>query len=383
MSGAPPGRNARPINQRWPDAEQTLLLQAALGEAPIAQAAWAEWSQRIGIDDQEASTQRIFPLLYRNLAALEVNCPELERLKGVYRYHWVSNQLLRDDARNAFHALHEGKIETLSLNGLALAETHYLDPATRPIVEVDVLVHPHDAQRAFALLTELGYVPAPGFTGHRLRTGARDAMVLRNPAGRSLSLRWHSLPQSIGDEDLWPASVPLKIVATPARVPCAADQLLLSCVDASAGSSPDPIGFVADAVSVIRTSGHQLDWARLLERADARGCNVAVLDALVHLQPHIDIPAAVTQELRSAAVSRTERLAHWAAARSHARVPFYFLQWDRYRRQRAAGGPGASTSFAEYMAEFWDLDGRRQLAKTVFSKAVRLRPRRASALADA
>ena len=107
-------------------------------------------------------------------------------------------------------------------------------------------------------------------------------------------------------------------------------------------------------------------------RPIARECSVALLDALGHLERKLDVgvPPSVMGRLRAARPSRAERLAHRVAARPFAHGNVYALEWDRYRRLRAADAPGVPTNFVSYMVERWNLDGYRELARMLGRKAV-------------
>jgi hypothetical protein len=373
------GHTGRGAEHALPDPAQTLLLRAAVAEADAARAAWEQWYPTTDIDALDWDAHRMFPLLYRNLEAVGIDCPDLPRLKGVYRHYWYANQLLLRDARVALQALRDNEIETLALKGLALTAMHYRDGGTRPMNDVDVLVHPRDAPSAVRVLRELGYVhrgPLPLEVELRIRhaiplysESGRELQARGHGTGAPLDLHWYTRASSVGDEDLWIDSVPLVIAGVETRALCPSDQLLHACVRSGA-----PMRWLADAATVIRASGDQLDWDRLVDRAITRQCSVSLLDGLGHLERLLDVgvPPSVMGRLRAARPSRAERLAHRVAARPYAHGYVYALEWDRYRRLRGAGAPGVPTNFASYMVERWNLDGYRELARLLARKALQV-----------
>jgi Uncharacterised nucleotidyltransferase len=181
--------------------------------------------------------------------------------------------------------------------------------------------------------------------------------------------------QSVGDEDLWTASKPLTVAGVDTRALCPADQLLHICVH-GVSATPAPMRWLADAVIVIRTSGDQLAWERVIDRAIARGCTVALLDALIHLEGHVSIPAWVIDRLRAAPASRAERLAHATAVSGYKHVQFMLGEWDRYSRLRAARVPGVQPNYAAYLIDCLSLDGYSELAVMLGRKALQIVRRR-------
>src|SRR4051812_10485156 len=355
----------------WPDAGETLMLRAALGPPDVARAAWDEWYASTDIEALDYDAHRLFPLIYRRLVELGVDSPELPRLKGVYRHYWYGNQLLLRDAAIAIRALGDNGVETLVLKGLGLTARHYRDGGTRPMYDVDVLVRPDDVARALEVIGEIGFRPY-GTRPLDLQLRSRYGIGLHNDAGRELDLHWYATFQSAGDDDFWSASVPVEIAGVQTRVLCPADQLLHVCVHGLSGASPAPLRWIADALTVIRSSGDELDWNRLVERAVARECTVTLAGGLSCLEREFQpgIPVDVIERLRAAPSSLAERWAHRVVARGQRHGAFYALNWHRYRRLRAARAPGVQPNFLAYLCDCWDVSGYGELGRLVASKAV-------------
>jgi hypothetical protein len=348
-------------------------LRAALLDPDRALPAWREWTARVDVDDLDWDCQRVLPLLYRNIAPLGVDSPDMDRMKGVYRHYWYGNQLLLRDAAGALRALHGVGIETVVLKGLALSTLHYHDGGTRPMADVDVLVRPSDVKRALSVLADAGYSPyATRSLDLQLRT--RHAICVRNGADRPLDLHWYALFQSAGDEDFWDAAVPLEVAGVSTRALCPADQLLHVCVHGLSWASPAPIRWLTDAATVIRSSAGALDWDRLVERALARECTVTLSAALGHLTRLLEVPVPreVIERLGRARPSRIERLAHALSVRGTTHGAFYLLHWDRYRRLRRAGAPGVQRNYVAYVRDCWDVDSLGAMGRVLASKAVQI-----------
>src|SRR5690554_5979270 len=80
--------------ESWrPSQEQELLVRAATGEGERARAAWQQWISNVDLAKLDAGSQRILPLLYRNLQRLGIKAPEMEVMGQKYRRTWAFNQV--------------------------------------------------------------------------------------------------------------------------------------------------------------------------------------------------------------------------------------------------------------------------------------------------
>ncbi len=62
----------------YPTRQQELLLRAALLDGDSARESWKEWRSAIDIDLIDLGSQRLLPLLYRNLNRLEIEDPSAD-----------------------------------------------------------------------------------------------------------------------------------------------------------------------------------------------------------------------------------------------------------------------------------------------------------------
>ena len=130
------------------DWEAFTALAIAEGVAPLLYSAWKPHGYPPGLPaGQQARFQQAYlQSAGRNLLYLG----ELEKI------------------RQAFAAQH---IDCLPLKGAALAGTLYPDPATRPMSDLDLLVHPAQLRPALGVLRRLGY-SLENFTYHAILWGA-------------------------------------------------------------------------------------------------------------------------------------------------------------------------------------------------------------------
>lgn len=301
-----------------------LLLRAVLLDPEEARRSWERWRAGRTLEAADLASIRLFPLVYRNLTESGLDEADLNTLKGTYRAVWVRNHVLFERAAAGLRSLHEAGVRTLLLKGAALTVAHYRDEGVRPMDDVDVLVPSRDAEHALAALS------AAGWTADAAVPPQVRAVLLHDEAG-SLDLTW-SL-----DDAFWQASVEAELQGVPTRVLGAADQLLHVAAQGGRWSLVPQVRWLADAATIHRSAGSELDWERLVGEATRRRMTALLTAALEHLEAAVDIsaPQWVLERLRSAPKAPLERWAQRAATRPPSvggRLP---VALDRYRRLSA------------------------------------------------
>jgi hypothetical protein len=345
-----------------PSVEQALVLKAALSPSEQGRIAWERWRATVDFDEIDHGSTRLLPLVYRNLGTEAFDAEVGGRMKGIYRRAWSHNQMLFRRAAAAIAVLTEAGIETMVLKGASLSVLAYGSAGVRPMDDVDVLVPIECRVEAVETLRAAGWRPekADAETWARVH----HSMGIEGPEGGNLDLHWFSLWQPARDEPLWQRAVPLELSGVPTLAPCPADQLLLVCVHGTPWSPLPPFRWIADAAAVIRSSGEDLDWDRLVSEAERRQLTAASAAALAYLRGEfgLAVPAAALERLRAAPASRHERAAFRAACRPDGPLRTLRMAWDRYRRLRdldtGAPRPDGFVSFARC---FWGLDSVWQL----------------------
>lgn len=345
-----------------PTAEQLLVLHAALDEPPAALRAWRSWRAAFEFDDVDHGSTRLLPLVYRNLGPEAFDAEVGGRLKGLYRRAWSHNQLVFKRAAEAIGVLAEAGIETLTIKGASLALLTYGDAGVRPMDDADLLVPIGCTRDALAALEAAGW--QPDHEDPPAWTAVHHSLGFAGPDGGNVDLHWFSLWQPARDDELWAASIPFELAGAATRAPCPADQLLLACVHGTPWSPLPPFRWIADAVTVVRSAGADLDWERLVAEARRRQLTVAAAAALAYLREELSVavPEEALSELGAAPASRHERAAFRAAGRSDSPLRTLRMAWDRYRRLRDldTGGP-RPTGFVDFARRFWGLGSVWQL----------------------
>jgi len=345
-----------------PTAAQLLVLHAALDEREAARTAWERWRAVVEFDDVDHGSTRLLPLVYRNLGPDSFDAEVGGRLKGLYRRSWSQNQLLFKRAAGAIAALEGAGIETLVTKGASLATLSYGDVGVRPMDDADVLVPIDKTTEAIEVLIAAGW--SADHDDPAAWTQVHHSLGFAGPGGGNMDLHWFALWQPARDDALWEASVPMELAGVATRAPSPADQLLLACVHGTPWSPLPPFRWIADAVTVIRAAGEELDWGRLAAEAERRQLTIASAAALAYLRDEFaaPVPLPTLERLTAAPASRHERAAFEAACRPDSPARTLRMAWDRYRRLRDldTGAPRPS-SFPSFARRFWGLDSVWQL----------------------
>lgn len=165
-------------------------LRASLQQHPV------DWSTLIRLSKQH----KIWPLLYWQLKSI---CPELvpPATLARLRQDFLDNATLAhrhsQTLTDLINQLQTHQIRALPFKGPTLAVAGYGNLTLRTAGDLDLLVHPAEADRAIQLLAEQGYRPAAG-TGPRrpVEQQPHGQLELIHPdrAGLVVDLHWRLLP---------------------------------------------------------------------------------------------------------------------------------------------------------------------------------------------
>lgn len=355
-----------------PEPDQRLLLRAALLEPVGVRSAWQEWRRTGGsVESVDMATFRLLPLVYRSLETARVEDPDLPRLRGIYRHAWASNQRLAHPVGLALDSLRSNGIPTMLLKGAAVSLAHYRDLGARPMDDVDVLVPLHDAERALAMLEAEGWSMLVSIGTSRILRSAHATPIV-GPDGAQIDLHWRVLVESARDEDFWSAAAPAELGGAATLVPGPAEQLLHTCAHAMRHPAAS-LRWIADAAVIIRSSGHAMDWGRLLAGVAARGVPLRTATALSVLVELLGpaVPHEVLDELNAMPPGPYERIILRLALRPVTAGGFVQL-WELYRRHLADAGDDRmlSPDFLQYVADILQLPTRRAIATWLAKRAV-------------
>ena len=352
---------AFPEGGAWPTRNQAVLLAAALRSGEAARQAWQTWKHAVDFEaGLDGGSYRLLPLVYRNLSQQGLDDPLLGRLKGVYRLTWYKNQLLFRTLGEILQRLSAAGIPTLLLKGAALTQLYYRDLGLRPMDDTDVLVPEAQLSAALETLTRAGWSPKvlalDKLTAeHR---ALRPSCGFSDGAGRELDLHWHVLMECCepgADVDFWSSALPETFEGTATQTLSTTDHLLHICLHGLAPNVVPPVRWIADAMTLLRVAGPQVDWDLLCERAEARGLSLLLHGALHYLQveQQAPVPATALSRLQAAPATAQQQREYRARTQPVGVLGALPVGWSLYRRQRPPRGPlgelKSLVGFPEYM----------------------------------
>jgi len=301
----------------WPDEAQTRLLKAALFDGGEAVSNFEQWMERVHVDKLDYASYRMIPLLYDNLSRLGVVHPEMNRFKGIARYHWMKNQLVIHQVPGLLSHLHDAGIRTALLKGLALIERYYIDPSLRPMNDIDLLVPYDDAMRAAEVMMASGWNPMYAADLDMLRNTSgrrmRNGMCFVNAKKMECDLHWSVLHDSTwrgADDAFWEKSEPVTFAGAPTHFLNPTHQLLHTCLHGGRYNEFHPMRWIGDALYILRKDGDKIDWDELIELGRFHHMLLVLRSALDLLANELraPVPAVAREKMRHIRPTRMETI---------------------------------------------------------------------------
>ncbi len=254
-----------------------------------------------------AAREGVEPLLYATLRGLPwVPSGLVEQSRQVYLAQGLRNALLFRELEVALAALTEAGIPTLVLKGAALIPRLYSNPALRPMVDLDVLLHQEDVPAARRRLEDLGYQPALLEPADGLTLAFENELLLTRAdrTETAVELHWslfdsphyqHRLPMGW----FWETAVEAQVGNTPVRILGPEAELLYLCGHLALHHRGQGLLWQHDLAALLAAGADTLDWDALL----ARGQAMELLLPLQTLLPRLarewgtPVPAPVLERL--------------------------------------------------------------------------------------
>jgi putative nucleotidyltransferase-like protein len=297
----------------WPTPGQELLLRAALTPGPKALEAWEAWKADHDLIESQLDhgSFRLLPLVYKNLVAMGADEPLMPRLKGIYRYWWCTNQRLFHRAAIIINTLEQAGIRTLVLKGASASVAYYRDRGARPMGDIDLLVSHDHASAAIARLGTIGLRPARPRVADLIRYQHSVRMV--HDTGEALDLHWHVLAECIhrdADHGFWKRAAPIRVLDAPSLALGPTDALLHAIVHGMRWNAEPTVRWVADAMTILRSSEDAIDWVGLHREASRLRVLLRLRAGLEYLEDAMDapIPYRAMARLRGAHPAAIEHL---------------------------------------------------------------------------
>jgi len=349
-----------------PTAEQTLLLRAACLAGKEAIEAWREWRSIVDIDRIDAGSQRLFPLLYRNLHKHGIEDDLMNSFRSVRRYIWYKNQVLFHHLSGLLQLFFRKKIETMILKGAAMVLLYYRDYGLRYMSDFDLLISREEAVSAITILLKSGWRPRERSVESSLPRfiESQPAQHFQHPSGQVCDLHWQCPLQSPapGEKvDFRKEAIPLKLKDIPLRAFDPTDQLLHVSVHGASWNVIPPLRWAADAMEILNTSGDKIDWNRFVDRVRRLRLILPARDTMNYLREFLDapIPGSALEEMMKLPVTRRERVEYQLQSSPDNRSGPLLrlrLRYREYLRRGNHGGRYKWLRFPAYLQHTWGLD---------------------------
>jgi hypothetical protein len=250
--------------QRPGDPQVAALLPAAVAAAQpgvgIVELAAGHGLAQLLLAHLRAAKAAVLPAVSLRLFALS----KLEAHTAAVRARLTSE---------ALDALAGADIPLLVLKGAALAQMVYADAVCRPMRDVDVLIRPRDARRAYETLRQVGFTPGEGESGprHHHLPGlwkAEDGVVADIELHHELLARVPFVARQTYD-DLRPAAQPFRWGGRTLQTLGPEDMLWHLYAHAFVINTLCPgirLISIADLIHVVETWVDVLDWDLLRRR---------------------------------------------------------------------------------------------------------------------
>jgi hypothetical protein len=269
-----------------------------------------DWTSLVDLTAHEGTA----PLLHSHLRRLDLlrRVPPVQRrrLTDIAQRTWAMNAALVAHWAEATAALGQAGIETLTLKGMALAQTVYPEPGLRSMADIDLLVRPADRIAAMDVLRGLGY-RTPGSAADRLAASRSFSELVRD--GTLIDLHWHAARYlrfegvvQIDHDGLWRRARPLVTPRGRSLALCPEDLLLHLVLHLTLGSEFARVLWYADIDAVVRHYAAQLDWERLAAEAERWRTRALADWALGVVRESFDtpLPPGLLERLRRGRVRR-------------------------------------------------------------------------------
>jgi hypothetical protein len=288
----------------FPPGGQTILdaLNPSV-TAPILPGNEEEWQKFLDL----VAMHRLGPLMHERLAqgpsGDAIPAPVKERLQQSFRRTTLRNLAIGRQLVRATSLLRDAGISSVALKGAFLAFFAYRTPALRPMRDLDLLVQPQDAVRAFEVLKSHGYRSALDGTPEAYFADRIHLPPLVGPDGIPLELHHRLTPPDLPhfrrfEEHLWSCRIGKTVGGIEILFPRAEDMLLHLCIHATLDHQLDvgPLALM-DIAMLVETES--LDWHDFLRRVDEGRWGRCVLPPLLLAERHLraKIPQTVIDAL--------------------------------------------------------------------------------------
>jgi hypothetical protein len=349
----------------WPTGSQHLLVTALTAAPEHFVDNFHQWRASLeSTESFEAGTYRLLPLLYYRSRNAFVSDPLIGELQTIYRKAWVETTTVLRCTAPVVAALSAAGIRTMVIKGAPLALEYYPSIATRPMLDLDVMIDRDQVAAAMTLLKQDNWVM--GTTTKPHEQPDTHAIDVLDSAGNAIDIHWHFLreiPSSDADQWFWDSARSFDFCGVETLRPGAEALLLHTIVHGVRSNLEPPIRWITDAAAILAKEPG-LDWddmARFAERYKLTyrlGLGLGLLAETYHQ----DIPKVVIQRLlkQKSIVERIENSVYLKDPRNQFK-PLVYPLVDYWRFARCRSGWTLLQEFPTYIKRRWQISSMLQV----------------------
>lgn len=363
----------------FPNRDQYLVLQAALGDGEKALSAYLEWVGSLDISKEfDREVFRLMPLLYDNLRRLGHQDHLTGRLKGAYRMAWAKNHRVFEETRPILDSFLENGLDVMVIKGAPLAMRYYNNVAVRPMSDVDLVVPGGSVAIAVQILQDAGFKPWRYFNEDAKRY--RHAMAFYAPENREFDLHWRflfELSDGAADDFFRRSATPFHFLGHDIATLDATRTLIHTILHGLKWNIEPPIRWIPDCMMILRSRQSPVDWAALVAFAVSNRVTYRLHLGLSYLATEFGaaVPRPVLMELDGGHGSLIERLETALTFRAidyeSAFGPLLdaMAEYPGLRTSRSA--TALLIDFSHFLRYHWQLRGRREIPQRLLRGILR------------
>jgi len=241
------------------------------------------------------------PLFYNKIEILDNTnqIPKhiIAKLRKAYYKTLTRSLLLHDYFKNVTTAFNNNNLAFIALKGIYLSEWLYKDVGLRQFSDIDILVKPQDAQKALAILNELGYRSYDGIESEEIG-GQKDLMHykprLLNDVSVEIHIKIHHSKENylMPIDEIWQNAVKTKIDGINSHVLEFYDMFIHLCLHLDKHVKIGHVQFTsfADITNILSVYENEFDWNKLLEKTIKYNCEAIVFKFVILVNKYFNAP---------------------------------------------------------------------------------------------
>lgn len=324
------------MNARFGRMER-LALRAALREGPDGRKSLLDLLDEVDFDNAKSGIWRLSPLLHERAKDHGVSHPLVQRIAGVARYIWVSNEVRMRGLPTFLDAVEQASPAVLLKGGATLVRFGALGNL-RPMGDLDILLAPDRVRAAIARIRALGWRS----TGVDLDAEAdlpeaTPSAAFQRSAAEIYDIHWSPL-HGILDPQLANTIISraqsFSFSGRPVLVPAMHHHLAILLLHAEQVIPNEllRVDWACEAMLALDAAGPEMDWHAFNAFSHSYGLDVRLTDMLEEISEAIGRRIGPLPGLRAMPFLRLEQQLRRTPPARRSRLGTAFLEFQQQRR---------------------------------------------------